>query len=159
MYTSLLAVAALTAAPFVAAVGSANVVNYCGFDVTLWSVGGSISPASTLAANGGTYSEQFRVDPQSGGIAIKLTLAPDGLFTSAPQTIFAYSLDGAQVWYDLSDVFGDAFAGQSLVEFSGDTSCPAIVWDNGVPPGGSQVKVCTSDQDVSLILCASGHGW
>jgi hypothetical protein len=155
MYTSLLALGALAAAPLAAAVGSARVVNNCAFDVTLWSVGGSISPAYTLAASGGTYSEPFRVDPQSGGIALKLTLAPDGLFTSAPQTIFAYSLDGDQVWYDLSDVFGDAFANQYLVEKSADDSCPTIAWDWGVPPGGSQVKVCTSDADVTLTVCSN----
>ncbi|PHH76527.1 hypothetical protein CDD82_3951 [Ophiocordyceps australis] len=142
-------------AGFSEAVGNARVVNNCPFQVTLWSVGGSISNPHTLPARGGTYSEQFTVDPQSGGRALKITREPDGLFTSKPQTDFAYSLSGALVYYDLSDVYGDAFAGNKLVEGSADRSCPVITWPNGTPPAGSQVKNCNSNSDVTLTLCAN----
>src|SRR5207248_3219131 len=106
----------------VSAVGLARVVNSCNFPVTLWSVGGSITGPFTVSANGGLYSEPFVHDPQSGGKTIKITLEPDGLFNGSPQTDFAYNLDGAQVWYDLSDVFGDPFVGYKLVENSAETS-------------------------------------
>jgi hypothetical protein len=59
------------------------------------------------------------------------------------------------VWYDLSDVFGDAFAGYKLKEASVDRSCGVIEWDAGVNPGGSQVKTCGSGSDVVLELCAA----
>ncbi|KAF2663661.1 hypothetical protein BT63DRAFT_429941 [Microthyrium microscopicum] len=156
MYKSLIAITSLALAPFAAAVGSARVVNKCNHQVTLWSVGGSLSPAYNLAANGGTYSEPFTYDPQSGGRALKITNAPTGLFTGAPETIFAYTLQTAsnQIWYDLSDVFGDAFAGSKLIEKSSNGGCPVIEWDNGVPPAGSQVKVCEANSDVTLTLCA-----
>jgi hypothetical protein len=155
MYTSVLTLTTLAmAAPFASAVGNARVVNKCPCQVTLWSVGGSISAPYTLAASGGTYSEPFVRDPQTGGKALKVTIEPDGLFTGKPQTIFAYNLDGGQVWYDLSDVFGDAFAGKNIEEKSADGNCPAIVWGNGIPPAGSQVKVCGSGADVTLTLCA-----
>jgi len=154
MYTSVIALAALAVAPLAAAVGSARVVNKCPFPVTLWSVGSSVSQPYTLGPRGGSYGEVFRRDPQTGGIAIKITREPDGLYTGRPQTVFAYNLDGATIWYDLSDVFGDAFAGNRLVEASANAACGAIVWPNGTPPAGSQVKNCGANADVTLTLCA-----
>ena len=56
----------------------------------------------------------------------------------------SYTLDGDKVWYDLSDVFGDAFAGKKLVEKSAAPTCPQIVWPNGVSPGGTMVLNTTS---------------
>jgi len=155
MYSSILTLTGLAiATPFAAAVGNARVVNNCPCTVTLWSVGASITAPYTLAASGGSYSERFVRDPQTGGKALKITIDADGLFTGKPQTIFAYNLDGGQIWYDLSDVFGDAFAGKKLVEKSSNGACPAIVWSNGTPPAGSQVKVCEAGSDVTLTLCA-----
>ncbi|EQK98334.1 hypothetical protein G6O67_004192 [Ophiocordyceps sinensis] len=150
--TMILAAAAM--APLASAVGSARVVNNCPFAVTAWSVGSAVSPANRINGGGGTYSETFARDPKTGGRAIKMTLQPDGLTTGKPQTVFAYNLDGNTVWYDLSDVFGDAFAGHKLVEASKNPDCGVITWGNGVPPAGSQVKTCNADADVTLTLCA-----
>jgi hypothetical protein len=151
MFTKLALLAPLV--PLVAA-GNAIVVNNCGFPAYLWSVGSSVSGPATLNPSGGSYSEPFSVDPTTGGRALKITTSSDGLYTGAPQTIYSYSLDGDNVWYDLSDVFGDAFAGNKLVEQSADASCGVIEWDSGVNPGGSQVKECGAGSDVTLTLCA-----
>ena len=43
MHTTTLSLLALAAAPFTAAVGCARVVNNCGFQVSLWSVGSNIA--------------------------------------------------------------------------------------------------------------------
>ncbi|KAI9166339.1 Antigenic thaumatin-like protein [Paramyrothecium foliicola] len=142
------------ASPLVSAVGKARVVNNCTFDATAWSVDSKINGPFTLKAKGGKYEETFHRDPVTGGIAIKVTRNSDGLYTGAPQLNYAYSLDGSQVWYDLSSVFGDAFPGRKLVEKSANNNCPSIVWTDGTPPKGSQVKVCAADKDVTLTLCA-----
>ncbi|KAK2008084.1 Bys1 family protein [Colletotrichum eremochloae] len=151
----------LAAATPIAALGKATVVNNCASEVSLWSVGGDVRAAGPLAAGGGTYAETFARDPTTGGRALKVTSARDGLYTGAPQLVFAYTLDtpgaggsSGAVWYDLSTVFGDGFKGSKIVVASRQASCPAIVWEGGVSPGGSQVKVCTADQDVVLTLCA-----
>ncbi|OAA56818.1 phase-specific protein [Cordyceps fumosorosea ARSEF 2679] len=149
---SLLALAGLSAATNV---GSARVVNNCDHPVTLWSVGGDISAAHTLAKNGGKYAEQYHRDPKTGGIALKITLANNGIYTGAAQTIFAYTLDPNAVWYDLSSSMGDAFAGKRLTVTSSNTQCQGIVWADGRTPAGSQVKVCTPDSDTTLTLCAA----
>jgi hypothetical protein len=136
------------------AVGKAKVTNYCANPVYLWSVGGSIGPKQTIAS-GGTYSETYRRDPQSGGIALKITRVNDGLFQpNVPQTIYSYTLDNDKIWYDLSAVFGDAFAGSRLEVKPSDPNCQSIIWADGRPPAGSQVKVCGSGANVTLTLCA-----
>ncbi|KAJ5856441.1 uncharacterized protein N7529_010385 [Penicillium soppii] len=137
--------------------GSAIVKNHCNFPVYLWSVGTSVQPEQTLLPND-SYSEQFHQDPNTGGIAIKLSTDIDGLYTSAPQMIFAYNLsyfkargdNGEKVWYDLSDVFGDPFDGYPV---SLTPAEPSIHWANGVPPAGSQVRVISSSTDLVLSLC------
>ncbi|EGY21377.1 Bys1 family protein [Verticillium dahliae VdLs.17] len=122
--------------------------------ISVWSVGSAIAGPYRLAPKSGSYAGPFVKDPKTGGKAIKITTARDGLYTGAPQLNFAYSLDGSKVWYDLSSVFGDAFKGKKLVEKSADSTCPAITWANGTPPASSQVKTCTSAKDVTLTLCA-----
>jgi hypothetical protein len=140
--------------PLASAIGSARVSNKCNFAVTLWSVGQSTAGGFTLAANGGAYAETLTLDPVTGGRALKISTDPNGLYDGAAETIFAYSLQGTQVWYDLSDVFGDAFSGHHITEQSAQPGAGTIDWPNGTPPAGSQVKVASSDYDVTLTLCA-----
>ncbi|EFE40527.1 GPI anchored cell wall protein, putative [Trichophyton verrucosum HKI 0517] len=121
---ALTAIAAIT--PFTAAVGHAIVENHCDNNAYLWSVGGSVGPQQTITP-GHTYSEQFRYDPVSGGIALKITRVKDGIYNGSPQTIFAYTLTDTNTFYDLSDVFGDAFAGTSgLLVSTSNPDCPDI---------------------------------
>jgi hypothetical protein len=147
----------LTAAATLASAGSlgkARILNKCQGTVHVWSVGSSVAGPYELAGSGGHYEEVFRKDPITGGIALKITHNADGLYTGAPQTVFAYNQENAGVWYDLSDVFGDPFVGKKLVVASADATCQKIIWPTGVPPAGSQVKVCTASKDVTLTLCA-----
>lgn len=156
MSFKLLAITLLaTTAPLVSALGAAKVLNSCPFPVYLAAVGSETSAVQTLPATGGTFAESpFTLDPKTGGRTLKITREVDGLFTGKPQLNFAYTLDGANVWYDLSNVFGDAFAGYKLVEKSADAGCGVIEWASGTSPGGSQVKTCGSGNDVTLELCA-----
>lgn len=151
-----------------AAVGNALVLNNSTSTIYAWSVSSSVGPRQTIVPgrfqfvplcwlrlidSGGLYMEPFHRDPQTGGIAIKITRTADGLFNGDPQQVFAYNLDGAQVWYDLSSVFGDAFIGQR-VEVTSDSG-GSIVWPNGTHPSGSQVKVASSDENVWFTVYGS----
>lgn len=154
MHFTTAAIASVAAlAPLASAAGNARVVNRCDAPVYLWSVGGSVGPRQTIKP-GATYSEPLHYDPASGGIALKITTTQNGLYDGSPQTNFAYTLDGSQVWYDLSDVFGDPFSGHRLKVVPSLSTCPKICWANGVPPGGSQVKDCQATSDITLTLCA-----
>ncbi|KAJ3478948.1 hypothetical protein NLG97_g8445 [Lecanicillium saksenae] len=148
---SILAVAGLAAATNP---GKAKVYNNCPFEVTLWSVGSEISDPHTLAAKGGQYYEQYSRDPKTGGRSLKITRERDGLYNGKPQTNFAYTLDPDRVWYDLSDVFGDPFANGRVQVVPSNNQCQSIVWPDGRPPAGSQVKTCWPDSDTTLTLCA-----
>ncbi|KAJ5831754.1 hypothetical protein N7474_000065 [Penicillium riverlandense] len=139
-------------APLVSAVGDAIVVNNCKAAVHLWSVGGSVGPEQTLQP-GEEYVEKVHYDPKSGGVAIKITRGVNGLYTGAPQTDFAYTLDGNNLWYDLSDVFGDPFSGRVLSVVASNENCPDICWSSGTSPAGSQTKVCGATANITLTLC------
>jgi hypothetical protein len=89
-------------------------------------------------------------DDQSGGVAIKITKTADGLYSGAPQQVFAYNLEGDQVWYDLSTVFGEPFFGHR-VEVESDTG-EAIVWPTGSNPGGSHVQSASSEGNIFLTI-------
>lgn len=152
---TLASLAALT--PMVNALGSAVVYNKCDFPVYLWSVGSSISDTKTLVANDGGYSELYRTDDTTGGIALKMTLEEDGLTTGKPETIFSYALnDGeSKVYYDLSDVFGDPFSGHTLSVTPAEESCNSICWNGGISASfASNTEACTQDSSVTLTLCA-----
>ncbi|KAL1979698.1 hypothetical protein VTN96DRAFT_5281 [Rasamsonia emersonii] len=143
--------------PLTYAAGNAIVYNNCTGPVYLWSVGSSVSPSQTLKL-GEDYTEGYRRDNRTGGITIKITRTPGGLYDGSPQTDFAYTLDGNnQIWYDISDVFGDPFANSSVSVVPTDPSCPVISWANGIPPSGSQTAVCRADSDVQLSLCADAN--
>ncbi|KAL4970970.1 Bys1 family protein [Aspergillus stella-maris] len=129
--------------------GHAVVVNNCQMAIYVWSVGQSTSGQSIIQPGDG-YAEVYRRDPKTGGVAIKITTVSDGLYTSAPQTVFAYNLVDNMVWYDLSDLFGDPFEGDSVSLLPSE---PAIRWEEGVPPSGSQVRVLQADNDLILNLC------
>jgi hypothetical protein len=73
-----------------------------------------------LTFPGGIFWEELHRDDRSGGVAIKITKTVDGLYSGAPQQVFAYNLEGSEVWYDLSTVFGEPFLGHR-VEVESDT--------------------------------------
>jgi hypothetical protein len=131
--------------------GHAVINNNCNFPIYLWSVGTTAQSEKTLPPND-VYSEMFCEEESTGGIAIKISTDVDGLYTSAPQMVFAYNVsnDQSKVWYDLSDVFGDPFKGYPV---SLTPAEPRISWPDGVPPAGSQVRVTSADTDLVLSLC------
>ncbi|EPS34078.1 Antigenic thaumatin-like protein [Penicillium oxalicum] len=129
--------------------GQAIIENHCQTPIYVWSVG-SVTPAPVTVSSGGRYSETYRLDHDTGGVALKISTQQDGLYNSAPLTIFAYNLNGQEVWYDLSDVFGDPFKGHPVVLVPAE---PAINWADGVPPSGSQVRVQSASNNLVLTLC------
>ena len=140
------------------AAGSATVKSLCSAPVYLWSVGSSVSGPFTINSTR-PYSEPYRRDPTTGGIALKITKTANGLTTpGTPQTVLAYTLDTSppRIWYDLSDVFGDAFAGSKLtITTDGGSACPTFVWATGTPPAGSTTGACDANANVTLTLCAA----
>lgn len=129
--------------------GLAIVQNNCADPIYLWSVGSGVS-VEIPVPGGAHYSETFRHDQKTGGVSLKVTRVAHGLYSSAPQTVFAYNVVGDSVWYDLSDVFGDPFKGSSVTLLPSE---PVIRWSDGVPPVGSMVRVVGATEDLTLTFC------
>ncbi|KAJ5661930.1 uncharacterized protein N7477_009546 [Penicillium maclennaniae] len=129
--------------------GRAMIENHCSVPIYIWSVGSTLRPQATVLPNG-SFFETYRHDPERGGIALKISTVHDGLYTSSPMTVFAYNLADDSVWYDLSDVFGDPFAGHPVTL---NPSEPEIYWPNGVQPSGSMVRMRDASGDLILTLC------
>ena len=147
--SAILAPSATPTPPIDTRLGRAVIDNNCQTPIYLWSVGTVTRPSVTVLP-GIRYGETFRHDHNSGGIAIKISTEQNGLYDSAPLTVFAYNLNGDNVWYDLSDVFGDPFKGHSVVLSPAE---PPIHWADGIPPAGSQVRVRNASDDLVLTLC------
>ncbi|OJK02343.1 hypothetical protein ASPACDRAFT_1854323 [Aspergillus aculeatus ATCC 16872] len=137
---------------------NATIHNLCPFPIYLTAVSSTTPPEIPLPPNT-TWTEPYRHDPQTGGISLKLTTVPNGLYTGAAQTIFAYNYleRTGQVWFDLSDVFGDPFKGfrvrlGPMGPAPGNAS-EMIVWEDGVPPRGSQVRVVGCEVGLGLGVC------
>jgi hypothetical protein len=150
----------------VSALGNAIILNNSTQTIYAWSVGASIGPrqtivsgifprplpfhlphlTSSLFSTGGLYLEPLHHDPSSGGIALKITTTPNGLYTGDPQQVFSYNLDGDNVWYDLSTVFGAPFQGDR-VEVTSNTG-KAIIWVDGVHPGGSMLRSARNGENI-----------
>ncbi|RAK97362.1 Bys1 family protein [Aspergillus ibericus CBS 121593] len=142
--------------------GHATIHNNCTTPIYIWSVSSTTSPQYTIPATQ-NYSEIFHHDAQTGGVSIKITTVRNGLYTGSPQMIFAYNLVNEQVWFDLSDVFGDPFRGRRVTVGvvaggggggGGGEEKEMIVWEDGVPVGGSQVRVIGGEGEVVVRVCA-----
>ncbi|RMJ28539.1 BYS1 domain protein [Aspergillus sp. HF37] len=128
------------------ALGNAIVTNNCANPIYLWSVGGSAGAQSTIKPQH-AYTEPYRVDDQTGGVALKITTEENELYRNAPQLILAYALglQTQRLYYDLSEKFGSPFRGHDVrlfaqgTENDGKAKADAdvvIVWKNGVQPRG-----------------------
>ncbi|RAH67222.1 Bys1 family protein, partial [Aspergillus aculeatinus CBS 121060] len=143
---------------------NATIHNACLFPIYLTPVSSTTPPETCLPQNT-TWTEPYRHDAQTGRISLKLTTVANGLYTGAPQTIFAYNYleRPGQVWFDLSDVFGDPFRGYRVrlgpmgpmgpVGPGSGNASEMIVWEDGVPPRGSQVRVVGGEVGVGLGVC------
>lgn len=113
--------------------GSVLITNNLNTDIYAWSVSDNVGPMQTLSANGGTYTEAWRVNPNGGGVSIKLATTPsqsDVLqfeYTQVPDTIF----------WDLSCINMEANSeftkyGFSVLPSEGESaSCPSAVCKAG----------------------------
>lgn len=152
----------LALAPSVMAMGSATVVNNCGFPIYYAAVGQS--QAAGMQQMQGSYSQQF--SQPGNGYSIKLATSPSGDVT---QFEFTLGSDG-KINYDLSNINGNPFAaGGMLVEpsMSGDSSNPSCV-PISCPAGAStctaaynqpddvRTHVCSDQADLVLTMCPGG---
>jgi len=153
----------LAFAPSVLAVGSATVINNCGFDIYYASVAQNAGASMQLLQ--GSYTEQY--SDQGVGISIKLAMANS---LSGPVSQFELTWQNDKINYDLSNINGYPFSagGMELVPSTpADSSNPTCVVVN-CPAGESTctaaynqpddtaTKVCSDQTNLVLTMCPGG---
>lgn len=106
----------------------AAVRNNCGSPMYLWSVGDVMSEMVEIPDKMTIYNETYRARSNSGGISLKIS-GTDTL--SKNQTQFEYTIDedavqGATVWYDISNVDGNALSNVHYKLEASDPDCPVV---------------------------------
>ncbi|KAL4884304.1 hypothetical protein BJY04DRAFT_17226 [Aspergillus karnatakaensis] len=97
------ALATASALPFKPATRSVNggvsIINNLGQDIYVWSVSATSAPMQVLP-QGESYLESWQINPNGGGISIKLGCSEDG----ASVLQFEYTKAGELLFWDLSSI-------------------------------------------------------
>ncbi|KAL6251423.1 hypothetical protein RBB50_001632 [Rhinocladiella similis] len=153
----------LASAQTTVALGTAHVINNCGFPVYYSSVGGSSNPA--MAQLQGTYSQGY--SNQGTGISIKLS--PNET-TNGPVSQFEFTWADGKIAYDLSNIDGYPFAAggmeivPSMQNDPSNPTCVPVTCPAGVStctaaynaPDDVRTMVCNEDSDLTLTICPGG---
>ncbi|KAI4149145.1 MAG: hypothetical protein LQ340_004775 [Diploschistes diacapsis] len=142
-----------------AGTGSVIVKNNCGFAISLSSVGTSPGAVASVAA-GHSWSEQYQTTSDGGGVSIKIVRDGNPL-SSSNITQFEYTLASPEVYYDLSLINGDAFAGEYNAIVPDGSSCPTVTCQaNEVPcaeaytePPQPRTKACAASGNIVYNIC------
>jgi hypothetical protein len=107
--------------------GGVTIINNLQQDVYAWSVADVVGPMQTISGGGGIYSENWRTNPNGGGISIKLALDQE----QQDVLQFEYTESGDTIFWDLSCINLDSasmFTNFGFAVQPDDTSiCPAAI--------------------------------
>ena len=163
---SILISVALAASAF-SSLGNAAVAavhNNCGAPMYLWSVGDVMSERVEIPNKMTIYNETYRARSNLGGISIKIS-GSDTL--SSNQTQFEYTIASSNVWYDISNVDGNALSNVDYVLEPSDPDCPVVhcaaqdmkckeVYNK--PDDDHATHACDINSDLTFTLCPEKPG-
>ena len=159
-----------------AGLGHAVVTNRCSFSVVFKSCIND-NPSPQILRPNHMYRESYRINPDGGGVAIKLAsnqtiqnaVNVTDAFDHSTITQFEYTYKpGIGIWYDISNVNGGnpwPFARYGLSLSSSSSSCRGVICSAGrnctagyiLPGDNYAVHGCGSHQDLHLQLCWVGN--
>ena len=104
-----------------------TIVNNLAKDVYLWSTSNVGGEMQTLSANGGSYSETWQINPDGGGISIKM--ATETVEENVLQ--FEYTLESSieTIWWDMSSINlsdDSLFVSEGFKVVSDESSCTTV---------------------------------
>ena len=165
MYSSsllLLGVVLLSMSP-VNCVGTAFIQNWCNIEVYVWSVANvTNNTVNRLPPTVGTYNETYRLNPNGGGISLKIAILP--FDTDITQFEYTYNSSNPYVYYDISNVNGYPFEEWGLTLVPSYPNCSSISCAPGVQLCGDVYNKfnddlathhCDLSANLTLILCPS----
>ncbi|BDD56762.1 hypothetical protein MPDQ_003776 [Monascus purpureus] len=110
--------------------GGVQIVNNLNVPVYAWSVADTVGSMQTLAANGGSYSENWRVNSNGGGVSIKLATTP----SQDDVLQFEYTEAGSTIFWDLSCInmgTNSEFTKFGFAVTANNPQCPSAVCKAG----------------------------
>lgn len=148
----------------VAHAGVAAVHNKCGSSMYLWSVGDASSKQIHLPDRSVVYNETYRARADGAGISIKICGQPE---LNDNHTQFEYTIDppstpSPKVWYDISNINGNALSSVDYELKPSDKDCPTVYCPAGeakckavynVWNDDASTHACSADADLIFTLC------
>lgn len=127
--------------------GGISVVNNMGQTIYLWSVSESADSEMVTLTSGGTgYSEDWRLNPDGGGISIKMSTTPD----QSEVLQYEYTLEEPTIYWDLSCInmgSNSTFTTAGFAVTSNDSSdCPSATCKPGDTACADAYLFPTDDQ-------------
>ncbi|KIW56889.1 hypothetical protein PV05_05507 [Exophiala xenobiotica] len=145
----------------VACLGTAAIENRCDVEVYIWSIANVPNDTiNYLEPNIGSYNETYRVNPNGGGISLKIATVPDDSFIT--QFEYTYHPENPILAYDISNINGYPFENWGLYLSPSSGDCSSITCDPGValcpdvynqPNDDFAVKSCDVSANLTLTLC------
>ncbi len=145
----------------VACLGTAAIENQCDVEVYVWSIANVPNDTiNYLEPIIGSYNETYRVNPNGGGISLKIATVPNDSFIT--QFEYTYHPDNPILSYDISNINGYPFENWGLYLSSSSGICSNITCDPGVaicpevynhPYDDFAVKPCDVSANLTLTLC------
>ncbi|KAK6387457.1 hypothetical protein LTS17_000725 [Exophiala oligosperma] len=152
---------ALSGISSVACLGTAAIENWCDVEVYIWSIANVPNDTiNYLEPNIGSFNETYRVNPNGGGISLKIATVPDDSFIT--QFEYTYHPDNPILAYDISNIDGYPFENWGLYLSPSSGDCSSITCDPGValcpdvynqPHDDFAVKSCDVSANLTLTLC------
>ncbi|KIW67149.1 hypothetical protein PV04_06421 [Phialophora macrospora] len=153
----------LASASGVSALGSATVINNCGFPVYYASVGGSSNPSMQQLQ--GSYSEGY----SQQGVGVSIKLSPEAS-TSGEISQFEFTWANGKIAYDLSNINGYPFSAggmevvPSMQNDPNNPTCVPVTCPAGESvctaaynqPDDTRTMVCDENSSLTLTLCPGG---
>lgn len=106
--------------------GHAKVVNFCPYDVYLWSVAWDTDGPYKIGCR-----QQYVEKYLEGGVALEIVKDKHHWYHDDDKLILYYKKDYGKVHYDLYDKYGHPFEGHKVVLEPEEHYCPAEYWDDG----------------------------
>ncbi|KAK5054629.1 hypothetical protein LTR84_001520 [Exophiala bonariae] len=153
----------LASTPAVMALGTATVINNCGYPIYYASVGQSYH--ANMQPLQGSYSEGY----SQQGVGISIKLAPNAT-SSGPVSQFEFTWANGKIAYDLSNIDGYPFSAggmQVVPSKQGDSAnptcvvvdCPAgqaVCTAAYNAPDDVRTMVCDENTSLTLTMCPGG---
>ena len=107
--------------------GHAKVVNFCPYDVYLWSVAWDTDGPYKIGCRQEYVEKYLR-----GGVALEIVTNKDTWYKDNDKIILYYKKHDNKVHYDLYDKYGHPFNGHKVALKPEENYCPAEYWDDGM---------------------------